>query len=34
MGTAWGEERLDIACVSEHLDSEDEGVGVGVGWDG
>ena len=34
MGTVWGEERLDIAWVSKHPDSEDESVGVGVGLDG
>ena len=34
MGAAWREERLDIAWVSKHPDSEDESVGVGVGWDG
>ena len=34
MGTVWKEERLDIAWVSKHSDSEDESVGVGVGWDG
>ena len=32
MGTVWREERLDIAWVSQHPDSEDESVGVGVGW--
>ena len=34
MGTAWGEEKLDIAWVSKHPDSEDASVGVGMGWDG
>ena len=34
MGTVWREERLDIAWVSKHPDSEDESVGVEVGWDG
>ena len=34
MGTVWREERLDIAWVSKHPDSEDETVGVGVDWDG
>ena len=34
MDAAWGEERLGIACVSKHHDSEDESVGVGMGWDG
>ena len=30
MGTAWGGERLGIAWVSKHSDSEDESFGVGV----
>ena len=36
MGAAWGEESLGIAWENEgqHLDSEDESVGVGMGWDG
>ena len=34
MGTVWREERLGIAWVSKHPDSEDESIGVGVGWDG
>ena len=34
MGTVWREEKMDIACVRKHPDSEDESVGVGVGWDG
>ena len=34
MGIVWREESLDIAWVSKHPDSEDESVGVGVGWDG
>ena len=34
MGAAWGEERLSITWVSKHPDSEDESVGVGMGWDG
>ena len=34
MGTVWREERLDIAWASKHPDSEDESVGVAVGWDG
>ena len=34
MGKVWREDRLDIAWVSKHPDSEDESVGVGVGWDG
>ena len=33
MGTAWGEERLGIAWIRKHPDSEDESVGVGMGWD-
>ena len=36
MGAAWGEESLGTAWKNEgkHLDSEDESVGVGMGWDG
>ena len=34
MGTVWREDRLDIAWVNKRPDSEDESVGVGVGWDG
>ena len=34
VGTASGEERLGIAWVSKHPGSEDESVGVGMGWDG
>ena len=34
IGAAWGEERLGIAWVSKHHRSEDERVGVGIGWDG
>ena len=34
IGAAWGEERLGIAWVSKHHDSEDERVGVRLGWDG
>ena len=34
MRAAWGEERLGIAWVSKHPDSEDASVGVGMGWDG
>ena len=34
MGAVWREERLDIAWVSKHPDSEDESVGDGVDWDG
>ena len=34
MGTGWREERLKIAWVTKHPDSEDESVGVGVGGDG
>ena len=34
IGTAWGEERRGIAWVSKHHHSEDESVGVGMGWDG
>ncbi|CAM9103261.1 unnamed protein product [Laminaria digitata] len=33
MGTAWGEEKPDIAWVRKHPDSEDASVGVGMGWD-
>ena len=33
MGTAWGEERLGITWISKHPDSEDDSVGVGMGWD-
>ena len=33
-GYSLGEERLDIAWVSKHPDSEDDNVGVEVGWDG
>ena len=34
MSTVWREEKLDIQWVSKHPDSEDESIGVGVGWDG
>ena len=34
MGTVWRGERLDIAWVSKHPDSEEESVRVRVGWDG
>ena len=34
MSTVLSEERLDIAWVSKDRDSEDESVGVGVGWHG
>ena len=34
IGAAWGEERLGIALVRNHHDSEDERVRVGMGWDG
>ena len=30
--TVWTEKKLDIAWVSKHPNSEDESVGVGVGW--
>ena len=33
MGVAWGEERLGITWISKHPDSEDDSVGVGMGWD-
>ena len=32
IGAAWGEERLRIAWVSKHHDSEDENIGIGMGW--
>ena len=32
LGAAWGEERLGIAWVSKHHNSEDERVGIGMGW--
>ena len=34
IAAAWGEERLGIAWVSKHHNSEDERVGVGMGGDG
>jgi len=34
MRAAWGEDKLGIAWVSKHPDSEDASVGVGMGWDG
>ena len=34
VGAASGEERLGITWVSKHPDSEDDSVGVGMGWDG
>ena len=33
-GCAWGKEKLGITWVSKHPDSEDDSVGVGMGWNG